>query len=147
MPWDSTPVEEGWNSWADSDVRAWLNGEFYQTAFEENERNRILLTHLENDWNYFDEVIAGYRGTGGPDTKDYVYLYSVYDDHSDLHGKYQPDPYNNQTVAAKQKSEKANELYNWYRGVPTHETSDDFYSAEVVREMGLVLPVINVTLD
>ena len=34
------------NSWGNSDIRNWLNGEFYNSAFSDNERNIIVETEL-----------------------------------------------------------------------------------------------------
>ena len=49
-------------SWADSDVRRWLNEEFYGNAFSGAEQSTILATQLENDF--------------GGDTEDRVWLLS-----------------------------------------------------------------------
>lgn len=58
-------------TWADSSLRSWLNGEFLQDYFEPEERERILLTSVENPDN------AAYGTEGGEDTEDYVYLLSI----------------------------------------------------------------------
>lgn len=57
-------------TWEKSTLRAWLNGEFYRTAFTSSEQESILLSHVENLPNAL-------RGTdSGPDTRDRVYLLS-----------------------------------------------------------------------
>ena len=54
-------------SWANSDVRAWLNGDFLARAFSPEEQGRLWLT----------EVAAGERGRNyAPDTRDRVFLLS-----------------------------------------------------------------------
>ena len=35
-------------AWADSDLRCWLNYDFYNKAFSENEKNKILVTQVYN---------------------------------------------------------------------------------------------------
>lgn len=57
-------------TWEKSTLRAWLNGEFYSTAFNSSEQKSILLSHVANLPNAL-------RGTdSGPDTRDKVYLLS-----------------------------------------------------------------------
>lgn len=51
-------------------ARYWLNGEFYETAFNDEERTRIALTLNENKDNP-DSLVDG-----GPDTEDYVFFLS-----------------------------------------------------------------------
>lgn len=55
-------------TWATSGVREWLNGDFYYTAFTEDERQLIMLTDNLNP----DHSVLGTEG--GPDTEDHVYL-------------------------------------------------------------------------
>lgn len=52
-------------TWRDSDLRKWLNDEFYNTAFDDSEK-RFLKTTLCSD-----------NGEGTPDTNDKVFLLSV----------------------------------------------------------------------
>lgn len=68
MPWHNSHEAVTWD---ESDIRAWLNGEFLETAFSEEERATILSAVLNNgdDLNY---------GTpDGEDTTDSVFLLSV----------------------------------------------------------------------
>ena len=62
-------------TWETCTLRQWLNGEFYQTAFTDDERGLIQLTTLENA----DNPVYGYYTEGGNDTQDYVYLLSLDD--------------------------------------------------------------------
>jgi len=74
MPWNTTHTGEEAVYWINSDVRTFLNEEFYQKAFTETEKKIIELTQLENEWMWGSK---GILGTGGPETQDYVFLYSV----------------------------------------------------------------------
>ena len=53
-------------TWADSDIRQWLNEDFFEEAFSEEEREKIVPVTNEND---------DYRG--GEDTDDLVFLLSI----------------------------------------------------------------------
>ena len=72
--------QQGTATWETCDVRAWLNSEFYQTAFTEQQQALIALSHI---------VTPGYRDpldqsgdtkeaeiSGGNDTEDHVFLLS-----------------------------------------------------------------------
>ncbi len=52
-------------------MRGWLNGEFYDTAFNEEEKGLIVLTEVQNA----DKPRYGTRG--GADTEDQVFLLSL----------------------------------------------------------------------
>ena len=58
-------------TWEACDLRKWLNTEFYNTAFNEDEKSRMLLSHLDNSDN--DE----YGTSGGNNTDDIVFLLSL----------------------------------------------------------------------
>ena len=58
-------------TWETSDIRSWLNNDFYGTAFTKAERAKIKSTTLENRDN------ADYNTDGGNDTKDKVFLLSI----------------------------------------------------------------------
>ncbi len=63
---DQTPV-----TWETSDLRVWLNGEFSDTAFNENEIGRILLSKIPADKN------PEYNTDAGNETEDRVFLLSA----------------------------------------------------------------------
>lgn len=45
----ATIKEPGWNmSWENCDLRKWMNDDFYNAAFSENERSLVLTTDNEN---------------------------------------------------------------------------------------------------
>lgn len=57
-------------TWADSDIRKWLNNEFYDTAFTDMQKKYILSTTIDNSNR------DGWGIGGGPDTEDKVFLIS-----------------------------------------------------------------------
>ena len=60
-------------TWEDCDLRAWLNADFYNTAFSDSEKAAIQKTTYKNADNPI------YNTFGGNDTKDYVTLLSLSD--------------------------------------------------------------------
>ena len=63
--------EEKNTTWENSNVRAWLNDEFYNSAFLEEEKNKIKEVKLVNEDN------DDYMTLGGKDTMDKVFLLSI----------------------------------------------------------------------
>lgn len=57
--------------WENCSLRAWLNETFYETAFSEEEKQRILLTDVTADPN------PEHKTDPGNDTKDHVFLLSI----------------------------------------------------------------------
>ena len=60
-------------TWADSTLRAWLNNDFINTAFNPSEQAQILLTSLKNLANPDTGI------EGGKDTEDKIFLLSLED--------------------------------------------------------------------
>ena len=58
-------------TWETCTLRAWVNDEFYETAFSASEKGRIVLSTVENP----DNNVLGSKG--GNTTQDYVYLLSL----------------------------------------------------------------------
>ncbi|MDO5019048.1 MAG: DUF6273 domain-containing protein [Lachnospiraceae bacterium] len=58
-------------TWADCDLRFWLNGEFYGDAFNVNEQDRIMQTEVVNHDN------ESYDVPGGFTTYDKIFLLSL----------------------------------------------------------------------
>ena len=56
--------------WADSDVRTWLNGDFYEKCFTNEEKEYILTTKVSDSEN------SNYSTSTGKDTEDEVFLLS-----------------------------------------------------------------------
>ncbi len=67
LPWHKAHIPITWDQ---SDIRAWLNDEFLQAAFTEEEQAAILLTDLGNG----DDL--GYGTPVGENTRDRVFLLS-----------------------------------------------------------------------
>ncbi len=70
---DARAYNEDYESvtWAECTLRRWLNGEFYDTAFNEEEKGLIALTKVKNADN------PKYGTEGGKDTEDHVFLLSL----------------------------------------------------------------------
>lgn len=58
-------------TWENCDLRKWLNTEFINNAFSEDEKDEILLSNITNNNN------NEYDTYGGNDTKDKVFLLSI----------------------------------------------------------------------
>lgn len=58
-------------TWENSSIRTWLNNEFYNTAFTEEEKNKIKEVQLVNEDN------DDYMTLGGRDTMDKIFLLSI----------------------------------------------------------------------
>ena len=69
---DAKPYNEEWEAvtWQTSDIRQWLNNEFYTTAFNKSEKAKIQTSLIKNEDN-------SEHGTSGEnDTEDKVFLLS-----------------------------------------------------------------------
>jgi hypothetical protein len=58
-------------TWADSEIREWLDIDFLNNAFSENEQNAILMSEIDNPKNPY------YGTDGGPITEDRIFLLSI----------------------------------------------------------------------
>lgn len=87
-------------------ARFWLNGEFYETAFTDGEKERILLTHNENKDNPDSKI------DGGPDTDDYVFFLSY--DEFKAYFKTLDEARCQPTIAAKNSHKEMKKTYNCY---------------------------------
>ena len=94
-------------TWADSYVREWLNGTFYQTAFTYREQNAVVQKYIRNSANrYYPNTPAG------PDTLDKVFLLSV-----DETLRYLPRPEDRCITGTE---------YAFSRGAYRNNTGDDY---------------------
>ena len=73
-------------TWETSDIRTWLNGEFYEESFNDEEKTKILLTTVDNSEDptlgQENKISSNYSQYGydqGDNTEDYVYLLSEYE--------------------------------------------------------------------
>ena len=68
-------------AWDESDIRQYLNGEFYNDTFSEDEKTRIVETLVENDWNpWFPEsnpTFTWYSMPKGQAVTDRIFLLSI----------------------------------------------------------------------
>lgn len=87
-------------------ARYWLNGEFYETAFTDEERARINLTLNENKDNPDSKV------DGGPDTEDYIFFLSY--DEFKTYFKSLEDARCQPTPACKASHKEMKKNYNCY---------------------------------
>ena len=69
---DAKSYNEEWEdvTWETSDIRQWLNNEFYTTAFNKTEKAKIQTSLIKNEDN------SKYGTSGGNDTEDKVFLLS-----------------------------------------------------------------------
>lgn len=58
-------------SWKTSTIRSWLNHEFYEKTFSQQEKDRILISTIRNPDNWV------YKSKGGCDTKDRLFFLSL----------------------------------------------------------------------
>ena len=65
-------------TWETASLRAWLNDEFYSTAFSEDEKARIMKSVVDNrdTRSNFKYGSVGISSDNGNDTEDYVWLLS-----------------------------------------------------------------------
>ena len=63
-------------NWAKSSIRAWLGGDFMNTAFTTAQQNKILTTHSINPGVYTLTGHSNYAHLDVPDTDDKVFLLS-----------------------------------------------------------------------
>lgn len=114
-PYDQSDEE---SDWCNSSVRGWLNGDFYSTAFSEEEKNGIvnkkLTQHTNTDYPYTVQ---------GEETNDHVFLLSSQEYLTYLHGNgniTMQERYGKPSTAAKKNytSEKKLDLsdnkYCWW---------------------------------
>lgn len=69
-------------TWETSDIRSWLNGEFFNNHFTAEEQAKILLTTVDNSEELHPQLSAGsnakkYGYQQSNDTQDHIFLLSV----------------------------------------------------------------------
>ncbi len=67
------------NDYEASSIRKWLNNDFYNTAFSENQKNEISITTLNNDGYYTLIGTSGYEKLDSNKTEDKIFLLSYND--------------------------------------------------------------------
>lgn len=128
-------------TWAESDIRTWLNGDFYNSAFSASQKNSISKTTVSNSKN------ARYGTGGGSNTEDKIFLLS--EDEVRKYYPYEEDAAAKCTISAYNNSNKDSAIvdpnkgltdgayltnsYWWLRGTGMYE-----YEAEYVDYLGYV---------
>jgi len=96
-------------TWAESSLRAFLNGEFFETAFTEEEREKICLTGNKNR----DLISNIYNVSGGKFTYDKVFLLSEEDLAPIESKKCRATPY----AAMKAEKNGSEDMIWWLRSI------------------------------
>ena len=117
-------------TWETSDIRSWLNNDFYSTAFTKSERTKIKTTTLENRDN------ADYNTDGGNDTKDKVFLLSI-----DEAKAYLPSTVERVCIATKYAESQGSQLESLTRSCRwwLRSPGSTLYNASFVKLDGFIL--------
>lgn len=117
-------------TWETSDIRSWLNNDFYNTAFTKSERAKIKTTTLENRDN------ADYNTDGGNDTKDKVFLLSI-----DEAKAYLPSTVERVCIATKYAESQGSQLESLTRSCRwwLRSPGSTLYNASFVKVDGFIL--------
>ena len=117
-------------TWEESEIRGWLNTDFYATAFSSSEKSSIKTTTLENTGN------SDFKVNGGNKTSDKVFLLSI-----DEAKSYFPKNIDRICIATKSAEIKGSELdgitraCRWWLRSP----GSTLYSAASVKLDGFIL--------
>ena len=74
------------SNYAKSNIRDWLNSDFYNTAFSDEQKLNIKTTTLNNDGYYTLTGTTGYEKYDAPSTNDKVFLLSYDEASNDSYG-------------------------------------------------------------
>ncbi len=117
-------------TWETSDIRNWLNNDFYSSAFSDSEKAKIRTTELQNTDN------ADFNTDGGNDTNDKIFLLSI-----DEATTYLPTSLERICVATKHAESRGSQLESlsrscrwWLRSPGTTQ-----YKASAVKVDGFIL--------
>ena len=97
-------------TWEECSLRAWLNNDFLESAFTQEELSAIMLTTVDNGDS---QGIGDWKTSGGNDTQDYLFLLSYVEANGYLDVK--PDDSNNigsrvaPTIYAKEQGAYTND--------------------------------------
>ena len=117
-------------TWETSDIRSWLNNDFYSTAFTKSERAKIKTTTLENRDN------ADYNTDGGNNTKDKIFLLSI-----DEAKAYLPSTVERVCIATKYAESQGSQLESLTRSCRwwLRSPGSTLYNASFVKLDGFIL--------
>ena len=138
-------------SWDKSSLREWLNGDFYSSAFDEEEQKAIILNYVDNSYAQGNPV---FKAMWVNNTQDRIYLLS----YSELE-KYIPDHEErtcmpgSRVLNTGESVDKEKEICRWWLRSPgrieshsTYVDSDGSCYSIKARTMCAVRPVIWVDL-
>ncbi len=117
-------------TWETSDIRKWLNNEFYSTAFNKTERATVKTVTLENTDN------SDYKTDGGNNTNDKIFLLSI-----DEAKRYMPTALERVCIGTKYSQTQGSELDSltrtcrWWLRSP----GSTLYNASFVKIDGFIL--------
>ena len=106
-------------TWSKCSLRAWLNGEFLDSAFDASERSRIAETLVSNP----DNPVWG--TPGGPDTRDRVFCLSIAETARYYSERYPTEA--QQMVHILLESKKGIVFWWWLRS-PGHDAANAAFS-------------------
>jgi len=112
-------------TWEDCSLRKWLNEDFYNSAFTEEEKELILTSYLRNDDTY--DITYGTK-YGGENTYDKLFLLSLSDIEYYYHDEMSKESFNRIARYVDGQID-----YWWLRSVAGSQ-----YSVAVIREDGYV---------
>lgn len=117
-------------TWETSDIRSWLNNDFYEAAFTKSEMAKIATVTLENRDN------ADYNTDGGNDTKDKVFLLSI-----DEAKAYLPSTVERVCLATKYAESQGSQLESLTRSCRwwLRSPGSTLYNASFVKIDGFIL--------
>ena len=107
MPYNSEWTDTTWET---SDVRKWLNGEFFEASFTQNDKSLIIKTAISTKDN------LRYGTDGGNDTEDHVFLLQWEDTYNEEYGFVGPERVKNKkrrydkTIKAQKTDENSTQL-------------------------------------
>ena len=117
-------------TWEDSDIRSWLNNDFYSNAFSSSEKSAVKTVTNENTGN------SDFKISGGNKTSDKIFLLSI-----DEAKRYLPNNIDRMCQATKYAESKGTELDSlthncrWWLRSP----GSTLYSASSVKIDGFIL--------
>ncbi len=117
-------------TWETSEIRKWLNNDFYGTAFDKTERATVKTVTLENTDN------SDYKTDGGNNTKDKIFLLSI-----DEVKRYLPSTLERVCVGTKYSQTQSSELGSLTRACRwwLRSPGSTLYNASSVKIDGFIL--------
>ena len=150
-------------TWKDSEIRKWLNSDFYSIAFDDKEKSSILMVIVENGKR---QGYSGWDTDGGSSTYDRVFLLSYYEvgEGHPMDVKIRQCAPTDYAIAASKKvwymdsapeSDEGRKLWHWWLRSPGDRQRDAAIMGtdgstvrdDVVDAPGCVRPAIWVRLD